>query len=209
MTASLRPACQLALLLVVVSGLPAHAQVPTHPIITELFLNPVGNDGPVGRSNGNAHQEFIEIYLPAALDLEPGLSKDALNLTLYAVEGDFTSPARGHVDWRIDLPTFDLDSSNGITPSAVERPSSGVVVLGWLDYLGDPPIDLAGTPATRQPLVNQGQPPVDFTFVAINGNQFGGTTNFPTPLAISFLDLVAHPYGGVFDNGSGAVLLML
>ena len=28
----------------------ALAQVPDHPIITEVYLDPAGNDGPVGRS---------------------------------------------------------------------------------------------------------------------------------------------------------------
>lgn len=190
----------------------AVAQLPTHPIITEAFLNPDGNDGPIG-TLPNVHQEFIEIYLPTATALEVGLSADDLNLTLYDIEGDFGNLRRGHVNWRIDLPTFDLDASNGITPGAIARPATGLVVLGWLDYLkpeimGDPPIDLAGTPSTRIPLVNLESPPVGFTFIGINGNQFGGTTNFPIPVAISYLDLVTHPYSGLFENGSGAMLLM-
>jgi hypothetical protein len=190
----------------------ATAQLPSHPIITEAFLNPAGNDGPIGVAP-NDHQEFIEIYLPPASALEASLSADNLNLTLYDVEGDFASLGRGHVNWRIDLPTFDLNPNNGTTPGAVARPSSGLVVLGWLDYLkpalvGGPPPDLAGTPSTRVPLVNLESPVVGFAFIGINGNQFGGTTNFPTPVAISFLDLVTHPYTGLFENGSGAMLLM-
>ncbi|MGE4607861.1 MAG: PEP-CTERM sorting domain-containing protein, partial [Myxococcota bacterium] len=53
-------------------------------------------------------------------------------------------------------------------------------------------------------------PPVGFTFIGINGNQFGfgDTLNFPTPVAISHLDLETHPYTGLFENGSGALLLM-
>ncbi|MGE4605591.1 MAG: hypothetical protein AAEJ52_02495, partial [Myxococcota bacterium] len=173
----------------------AAAQLPTHPIITEAFLNPDGNDGPIG-TIPNVHQEYIEIYLPTAAVLDAGLSADSLNLTLYDIEGDFNSANRGRVNWRIDLPAFDLDESNGLTLGAVARPSTGLVVLGWLDYLapsvfGDPPIDLAGTPSTRIPLVNLESPPVGFTFIGINGNQvgFGDTLNFPTPVAISHLDL--------------------
>ena len=55
---------------------------------------------------------------------------------------------------------------------AVSRPSSGVVVIGWVDYNGDPPTDLAGTPSTRVPRVNFGATPVDYAFVAINEEMF-------------------------------------
>ena len=67
----------------------AFGQVPNHPIITEMYFDPPGlNDGPVGRDPGNRHQEYIEIYLPPASALRPGLNKDALRLTFYEVEGD-------------------------------------------------------------------------------------------------------------------------
>jgi len=180
---------------------------PDHPVITEVYPDPPGlNDGPVGRTPGNLHQEFIEIYLPTLADLDPALNKDSLDLTVYDVEGDFTSPERGLINYRIDLPTFDLDPSNGLTGLA--RPASGTVVLGWVDYVGSPPTGLAGTPATRVALVNGGVTAAsDFTFIAINGNEFTGTTNFPTPVAFSHLT-AAKRSGGFIDNGSSAFLLV-
>ncbi len=66
-------------------ALTASAQDPDHPVITEVFTNPSGpgnDDGPVGRNPANDHQEFIEIYLPPASDLDPPFDADALNLTL-------------------------------------------------------------------------------------------------------------------------------
>ncbi|MFQ5413397.1 MAG: hypothetical protein ACE5E6_02965, partial [Phycisphaerae bacterium] len=111
------------------------AQVPDHPIITEVYNNPDGlSDGPIGRDPANEHQEFIELYLPPAANLAPGLNKDALNVTFYEVEGDLSSSGIALVNYRFDLPTFDLDASNGVTAGAVLRPASGVVVLGWVDY---------------------------------------------------------------------------
>jgi hypothetical protein len=186
------------------------ASEPDHPIITEVYTDPVGeNDGPVGRDPNSIHQEFIEIYLPTAASLRPELNKDALNLTFYEVEGDTSSSGLGLVNYRFDLPTLDLDLSNGTTPGAVARPSSGVVVLGWLDYVGDPPTDLAGTPSSRIALINGGiTSTTDFVFVAINGNQFGGTTNFPVVVAESLIDVPNETRSGIVQNGSGAYLLV-
>jgi len=190
---------------------PADAALPDHPVITEVYTDPNGtNDGPVGRDLTNPHQEFIEIYLPPAAALNPGLNKDALRLTFYEVEGDSNSSGLGLVNYRFDLPTLDLDPSNGTTPGAVARPSSGVVVLGWVDYVGDPPTGLAGTPSTRVGLVNGGitLPPPDYVFVAINGHHFGGTTNFPILTAESLIDLPSEARSGIVQNGSGAYLLV-
>ncbi|MFQ5415418.1 MAG: hypothetical protein ACE5FL_00070 [Myxococcota bacterium] len=185
----------------------AAASGPGHPIVTEVFQDPLGNDGPVGRDPGNPHQEYIEIYLPALSDLAAGLDKDALNLTFYEIEGDSSSSGIGQVNYRIDLPTFDLDPGNGTV--GLPRPPSGVVVLGWVDYLGNPPVDLAGTPSSRVALVNGGiTSATDFTFIAINGGQFSGTTNFPVPDAISHLDLTFNPTGGKIEQGSAAYLLV-
>jgi hypothetical protein len=187
----------------------ASAQIPDHPIITEVFNNPLGdNDGPVGSVATNPHQEYIEIYLPPAAALDPALDKDALNLAFYEVEGDNSSSGYTLVNYRFDLPTFDLDSSNGLT--GIARPASGVVVLGWLDYVGNPPTDLAGTPSTRIAMVNGGITTTggDYTFVAINGNQFGGTTNFPTVAAESLIQLPGEASSGVIQNGSAAYLLV-
>ena len=104
---------------------PAPAQGPDHPVITEVYTNPPGlNDGPVGRDPANLHQEFLEIYLPTAAKLNLALNKDALRLTLYEVEGDSSSSGLELVNYRIDLPTFDLDAGNGITPGAVPRHSA-------------------------------------------------------------------------------------
>jgi hypothetical protein len=186
----------------------AAAQLPDHPILTELYQDPPGDfDGPVDRDPSNAHQEFVELYLPPAAGLDASLNKDQIQLTLYNVEGDFTSPGLGLVNWRIDLPVFDLDPSNGLTGLA--RPSSGVVVIGWVDYVGDPPTALFGTPATRRALVHSGITSTSgYTFIALNGAQFGGTTNFPVPLAVSVLDLSEDPTAGFFENGSSAYLLV-
>ena len=188
----------------------AFGQVPNHPIITEVYFDPPGlNDGPVGRDPGNRHQEYLEIYLPPAGALRPGLNKDALRLTFYEVEGDTTSTGLGLVNYRFDLPTFDLDPSNGTTPGAVARPARGVVVLGWVDYVGDPPTALAGTPSSRIALINGGVTGTSgFTFIAINGHHFGGTTNFPTLVAESLIDVPAETRSGVIQNGSGVYLLV-
>ena len=191
----------------VLVGGPAAAQAPDHPVITEVYQEPPSLGGPVGRNPADPHQEFIEIYLPTLADLAPGLNKDALNVTFYDVEGDSTSPGHALVNYRIDLPTFDLDPSNGLT--GLPRPSSGVVVLGWVDYVGNPPTDLAGTPNTRLALINGGvTSTTDFTFIAINGAQFSGTTNFPVPLAISHIDTVSDPVTGKIEQGSGVFLLV-
>jgi len=160
----------------------------------------------LGRDPANLHQEYIEIYLPTLADLAPGLAKDSLDLTLYEVEGDMSSPGLGMVNYRIDLPTFDLDPSNGLT--GLPRPPNGSVVLGWIDYVGNPPTGLAGTPATRLALINGGVTSTpDFTFIAINGNEFTGTTNFPTPVAISLISADERS-AGLFENGSSAFLLV-
>jgi len=187
----------------------AYAQVPPdHPVITEVYADPPGaNDGPVGRDLTNLHQEYIEIYLPQLGDLDPGLNKDMLNLTFYEVEGDYISSNKGRINYRIDLPTFDLDPGNGLT--GIPRPASGVVVLGWVDYVGNPPTDLAGTPSTRLGLIDGGiTSATDFVFIAINGAQFSGTANFPVPVAISQLSLPNNALGGVIENESQIYLLV-
>lgn len=186
------------------------AQVPDHPIITETYNNPPGpNDAPIGRDMTNLHQEYIEIYLPTCAQLSVGLNCDALNLTIYEVEGDTSSSGYQRVNYRFDLPTFDLDATNGLTVGAVARPVNGVVVLGWVDYVGNPPTDLAGTPSTRLALINGGvTATTDFLFIAINGHHFTGTTNFPTLVAESLIDLPAEARSGVIQNGSGAYLLV-
>ena len=189
----------------------AAAQIPDHPIITEVYTDPSGlNDGPVGRDLANLHQEFVEIYLPPVASLSGLLNKDALRLAFYEVEGDQTSSGVDLVNYRFDLPTFDLDPSNGLTPGAVARPSSGVVVLGWVDYIGNPPTALAGTASTRVGLVDGGitVAPANYVFVPINGNHFGGTTNFPTLVAENLIDLPSEAGSGVIQNGSGAYLLV-
>ena len=189
---------------------PALGQNPDHPIITEVYTDPVGlNDGPVGRDPSSAHQEFIEIYLPPASSLRASLNKDALNLTFYEVEGDDTSSGLSLVNYRFDLPTFDLDLSNGTTAGAVARPAGGVIVLGWVDYVGDPPTALAGTPSSRVALINGGVTSTSgYTFIAINGNHFGATTNFPSVLAESLIDVPSETRSGIVQNGSGVYLLM-
>ena len=175
-------------------------------MLTEVYSDPPGvNDGAVGREPTNRHQEFVELYLPTLADLAPGLDKDSLDLTLYEVDGDFSSPSRGLVNIRIDLPTFDLDPSNGLTGLA--RPANGTVVLGWVDYNAGV-TDLAGTPGTRTALIDGGVTVAgDYTFIAINGNEFSGTTNFPTPVAISHL-AAAERSVGFIENGSNAWLLV-
>ncbi|MFQ5463652.1 MAG: hypothetical protein ACE5E5_13630 [Phycisphaerae bacterium] len=187
----------------------AAAAPPDHPIITEVYTDPVGlTDGPVARDAASTHQEFIEIYLPTLADLALSLNPDALNLTFYEVEGDLISSGVNLVNYRFDLPTFDLNPANGMTGLA--RPPSGVVVLGWVDYFGNPPVDLAGTPSTRIGLVNGGitTPPADYLFLPINGNQFTGTTNFTPVVAESLIDLPSEATSGVVQNGSGAYLLV-
>lgn len=221
---SLGPATCLALVASV-----ATVAGPDGPIITEVYTDPepAGStgDGPVGRDRGNLHQEFIEIYLPAAADLRSSLQpfKNALNLTFYEIEGDHGSSGYTLVNYRIDLPTFDLDPINGLTSGAVERPPSGVVVLGWVDYVGDPPTDLAGTPGTRVARINGGiTTATNYVFVAMNGQQFSGTTNLrlPDPSnpdpddALSLINMPpADPGGneyasGILTNGSNAYLLV-
>ncbi len=186
------------------------AQIPDHPIVTEVFTDPAGaSDGPVGRDPANLHQEYVEIYLPTAAGLNPGLNKDALRLAFYEVEGDQDSSGYTLVNYRIDLPTFDLDPSNGTTAGAIARPASGVVLLGWVDYVGNPPTALAGTPSTRVAMVNGGvTSTTDYTFVAMNGGQFGGTTNFPVPAAISYINMPAEAASGMIQNGSGVYMLV-
>lgn len=188
----------------------ALAQIPDHPILSEVYCDPPGaNDAPVGRDPTNLHQEYIELYLPPAAGLAAGLNKDALRLTFYEIEGDEDSGGYGLVNYRIDLPTFDLDPSNGLTTGAVARPASGVVVLGWVDYLGNPPAALAGTASTRVGLVNGGiTAATEYVFVALNGAQFGGTTNFPVPAAISHIGMPAEASSGIVQNGSGVYLLV-
>jgi hypothetical protein len=188
----------------------ASAQLPDHPIVAEAYCDPPGtSDGPVARLPGNPHQEFIEIYLPPLASLNPALNRDALRLALFEIEGDVDSTGYGLVNYRIDLPTFDLDPSNGINAGAIARPPSGVVVLGWVDYIGNPPTDLAGTPSTRIALINGGiTAAADFTFVALNGGQFGGTTNFPIPVAITYINMPSEASSGLIQNGSGVYLLV-
>lgn len=198
-------------LLVTLGMASVRAQVPDHPIITEVYTDPIGvNDGPVARDPGSEHQEYVEIFLPSAPDLAPGLNKDALRLAFYEVEGDGSSSGAELVNYRFDLPTFDLDPANGITSGAVPRPVSGVVVMGWVDYVGNPPVDLAATPSTRIGLINGGitSSGPDFVFIAINGHHFSGTTNFPTLTAESLIHVPSETSSGVVQNGSAAYLLV-
>ncbi|MCB9854228.1 MAG: hypothetical protein H6818_00970 [Phycisphaerales bacterium] len=194
----------------IIAVAPLAAAGPNRPVITEVFQDPAGaSDGPVGRLLSNAHQEFIEIYLPPAAELRADLNPDALNITFYEVEGDDTSSGNGLVNYRIDLPTFDVQPANGLTPGAIARPPSGIVVIGWVDYIGNPPSGLAGTPASRVALINGGiTSSSDYVFVALNGNQFGGTTNFPSAVAISDIALPSEAMSGIIQNGSGAYLLV-
>ncbi len=191
----------------------AHGQILDHPIITEVYTDPPSllpdlTDGPVGRDPTNLHQSFIEIYLPPCADLALGLNCDALNLTFYEVEGDGSSFGVELVNYRFDLPTFDLNPSNGLT--GIGRPDSGVVVLGWVDYVNDPPDRLAGTPTTRVGLVNGGitTAPTDYLFIAINGHHFLGTANFPILADENLIDLPDEARSGVIHNGSSAYLLV-
>lgn len=189
----------------------AAAQVPDHPIITEVFNNPTGSDGPSNRDNGNNNQEFVELYLPTSGQLRVGLNKDSLKLTLYEIEGDSNNSLRGQVNQRIDLKPFDLDTSNGTTPGAIARPSNGIVVLCWANYnSANPPTDLDGSPASRKALINGTitSPPAGVSVVVFNGNQFGGTTNFVTPLAESVIDVPNENVDGIFSNGSNVYLLV-
>ncbi|MFN0137738.1 MAG: hypothetical protein ACKVS9_16660 [Phycisphaerae bacterium] len=189
----------------------ALGQTPNRPIITQVFNNPAGTDGPTGRDPANMHQEFVQIYLPTSAQLGPGLSKDSLKLTFYEIEGDSGNSERGFVNLRVDLRPFDLDPSNGITAGAIARPSSGVVILAWVDYNADvPPTDLAGTPATRVARINGGitTTPAGCTLIAINGGTFGGTTNFVTPLDVSLIDVPDEHVNGVLADGSNAYLLV-
>ncbi|MBI4717171.1 MAG: hypothetical protein HY763_05155 [Planctomycetes bacterium] len=200
-----------------------HAADPNHPIITEVYTDPPGlNDGPIGRDPSSEHQEFIEIFLP--LHQPPGAPlasalaplKDALRLTFYEIEGDTSSSGPGLVNYRFDLPPFDLDPSNGTAPGAVARPTTGVVVLGWVDYLGSSTTELAGTAASRTALIRGGitslpAPPNDYLFIAINGHHSpSGTTNFLSLSATteSKIDLPAEASSGIVQNGSSAYLLV-
>ncbi|MCG8404708.1 MAG: hypothetical protein MI923_05870 [Phycisphaerales bacterium] len=203
-------ACALMTLMVALVVQAVPAQIPDRPIITEILNNPTGTDGPTGRNPGNLHQEFIEIFLPSTTELSSTLNKDALRLAFYEIEGDSGNSQRGLVNQRFDLPTFDLDAGNGITPGAIARPATGIVILGWVDYAGDPPTDLAGTPSTRTGLVNGGilTSPSGTLFVALNGAQFSGTTNFPVPSAESLVDVPNEHATGVFSNGSNVYLLV-
>lgn len=183
----------------------AAQQLPDHPIITEVYNNPSGaNDASLGHDPANEHQEFIEIYIPPLADLDSSLLpfKDALRLTFYEVEGDSSSSGLGLVNYRFDLPAFDLDPDNGIT--AMERPPSGIVVIGWIDYTNNnagtcdnkaiscsvfaqdcgidntceanPPTGLAGTPTSRIALINGGITDTggEYLFFAMNGRHFVG-----------------------------------
>ncbi len=189
----------------------ANGQIPNHPVITEIYTDPNGlNEGPVLRDPLNLHQEFIEIYVPPSASLSPTLNKDALRLTFYEVEGDSTSSGLGLINYRFDLPTIDVDSSNGLTAGAIARPVNGVFVLGWVDYIGNPPTGLLGSPSTRVALINGGVTthPTGATFIAMNGGQFAGTTNFPVPTAENLIDMPSEATSGIVQNGSAAYLLM-
>jgi hypothetical protein len=189
----------------------AAAAGPDHPVITEVFQDPPGNDGPAGHDPANPHQQYLEIYLPPAADLAGGAlaRKDSLKLTFYEIEGDASSSGNGTVNYRIDLPPFDLDPANGITPGAIARPSSGVVVIGWVDVVGNPPTALAGTATTRIGLVNGGITSASgYTFVALNGSTFGGTLNFPVPVAISGYTVATESASGIIEGGSQVYLLV-
>ncbi len=186
----------------------AIAVEPDHPIITEIYTDPVGlTDGPVGRDVTSLHQGFIEIYLPPATALNASLLpfRNAMRLSVYEVEGDSSSSGVALMNYRFDLPAFDLDPSDGVT--ALPRPPSGVVVLGWVDYFQNPPTGFA---APETALINGGitTPPTDFTFLAINGLQFGGTLTFSAVAGESLIDLPNEAVSGVIQNGSGAYLLV-
>ena len=199
-----------ALGIVLISATSAGAQAPDHPIISEVYQESAVPGGPATTDLENVNtpnQEFIEIYLPPLADLSSALNKDALNLTLYDVEGDSSSPGISKVNLRVDLPTFDLDPSNGMTGLA--RPHNGIVVLGWVQYLGNPPVGLAGTSSSRIAMINGGVTSTsNFTFIPLNGDQFEGTYNFPLPVAVSHIDTISDPLTGKIEQGSGAYLLV-
>ncbi len=215
----------IALAIAISSGMTsrASAQVPNHPVITEVYTDPPGgNDGPIGRDPTNAHQEFIEIYLPTCAQLTgSGLNCDNLNLAIYSVEGDATSSGVELVNYRIDLPTYDLNSINGITAGARPRPANGVVVMGWADYafpdLGvcddvsnapcsvaaqncvslerciGTPTGLLGTPSTRVGLINGGiLADGPFDFIAINGADFSAGDTTNFPVPAA-ISLIHRP----------------
>ncbi len=186
----------------------ADALEPDHPIVTEVYGDPPGlTDGPVGRDPTNLHQGFIEIYLPPASALSTALMpfKDSMQLTFYEVEGDSSSSGLSLVNYRFDLPAFDLDPSNGTT--ALPRPPSGVLVLGWVDYIGNPP---TGFVLPETALIQGGltSPPTDFTFIAINGLQFGGVATHVPIAGESLIDMPSEAISGVIQNGSSAYLLV-
>ncbi len=186
----------------------AAALEPNHPIITEVYSDPPGpTDGPVGRDPTNLHQGFIEVYLPSLSALDTSLLpfKDSIQLTFYEVEGDSTSSGQSLVNYRFDLPAFDLDPSNGTT--ALPRPASGIVVLGWVDYIGNPP---TGFLLPETALIQGGltSPPNDFTFIAINGLQFGGVATHVSIAGESLIDMPSEAVSGVIQNGSSAYLLV-
>jgi len=200
-------------------GVPASAQLPNHPIITEVYFDPNGvNDGPIGRDLANANQEFVEIYLPTCADLDtPALSCTALNITFEEVEGDHTSMELGQLNYRWDLPTFCVLANAASCPvNTIPRPNSGIVVLGWVDYGDATPTTLAGTINSRVALIKGGLTAEDgdYVFVAINGNQFGGTNNFATVAAESLIEwgatgqLSDEVRTGEIENGSGVYLLL-
>ncbi|MDE0886300.1 MAG: hypothetical protein OSB70_12300 [Myxococcota bacterium] len=181
-----------------------------HPIITEVYQESAVPGGPATTDLTNPNtpdQEFIEIFIPPLDDLSPTLDKDALNLTLYDIEGDASSPGLSQVNLRVDLPTFDLDPSNGLT--GLPRPHTGIVVLGWVQYDGNPPTGLSGSPNSRIAMIDGGITSTSsFTFIPLNGAQFEGTFNFPLPLAVSHIDLASDSITGKIEQGSGAYLLV-
>ncbi len=192
----------------------AAAQIPDRPVITEIFNNPTGSDGPTARDLTNPEQEYVEVYLPDVSNLAASLQpyKDALRITYYEIEGDSGNSEIGYVNQRVDLPPFDLDASNGVQVGSVARPASGVLVLGWVDYTpyGGEPTDLAGDPGSRIGLINNGitSSPPGTEFIAVNGNQFGGTTNFVTPVAESLIDVPNENVSGFITNGSNIFMIV-
>ncbi len=172
---------------------------PDHPIITEVFSDPVdAADGPVGRNPTNEHQEYIEIWLPTETGLAAGLSAAGLNMTFYEIEGDRSSTGNTLVNYRFDLPTFCVLNNPAMCPAGtIPRPSSGVVVLGSVDYAGSlaqgtcassmlpcdvfldncagvnedclvpAPTALAGAPGTRVGLINGGITATDGTYTFV------------------------------------------
>ncbi len=205
-------------LVVMAVGVTARGQVPNHPVITEVYFDPNGvNDGPIGRDSTNPHQEFVEIYLPTCAELDTALSCSALNITFEEVEGDHTSMELGQLNYRWDLPTFCVLANSASCPvNTIPRPNSGIVVLGWVDYGDATPTTLAGTVNTRVALIKGGLTAEDgdYVFVAINGQQFGGTNNFATLAAESLIEwgaagqLSDEVRTGQIENGSGVYLLL-